>query len=331
MGVVAAVMSVALAYPVSRAVATLLWPVKRLVAEPLGDRARFVLLEAIVVACVFTLGATLGSFLNVVVHRLPRGRSPLQGRSHCPACGHQIRARDNIPILGWLRLGGRCRDCGVLIAACYPIVEAVCGSIVLALFGWELLSGGATIPIRQPNRLPGMDSILLHPQSDLVGLFLFHAAVLLVLVVWTLVAADGGRLPRGHLLRVLTTVALLPVVWPPLHPVPVLPGAAEPAWLIQGLAVSVVGLAVGGLLGRLAGRSVALTWWPTACLALWGAACGWQAALGTALVCAVLAGTDRLLARHSVWLPLPLPWLLLAAAVIHLSAWRAIHLLFMPG
>jgi len=329
--VVAVGVAVASAYPACRAAAVVLWPAKRLVVDPPGERLRFALLEAFFVACVFALGATLGSFLNVVVHRLPRGRSPLQGRSHCPACGHQIRARDNIPIVGWLRLGGRCRDCGVLIAARYPIVEAVCGCIVMALFGWELLSGGATIPVRQPSRQFGMESSLLTPQADLLGLFLFHAAVLLVLVVWTLVAGDGGTLPRGHRFRMLATAALVPVAWPALHPVPVLPGATEPAWLMSGLAVSVVGMAAGGLLGRLAGRSVALAWWPTACLALWGAACGWQAALGTALVFAALAGIDRLLARRSVWLPLPLPWLLLAAAVIHLSAWRAIHGLLAPG
>jgi leader peptidase (prepilin peptidase)/N-methyltransferase len=57
------------------------------------------------------VGACVGSFLNVVAYRMPRGMSVVWKPSHCPRCGHAIRARDNVPVLGWLLLGGRCRDC----------------------------------------------------------------------------------------------------------------------------------------------------------------------------------------------------------------------------
>ncbi len=75
-----------------------------------------------IVAAVF--GAVVGSFLNVVVCRLPAGESIVSPRSRCPRCGAPIRPRDNIPVLGWLALRGRCRDCRAPIALRYPLVEA---------------------------------------------------------------------------------------------------------------------------------------------------------------------------------------------------------------
>lgn len=72
-------------------------------------------------------GLAIGSFLNVVVWRLPRGESLASPPSACPKCGHEIRARDNIPVIGWLALRGRCRDCGEPISARYPLVEAATG------------------------------------------------------------------------------------------------------------------------------------------------------------------------------------------------------------
>src|SRR5690606_33183917 len=70
------------------------------------------------------LGAVVGSFLNVVIHRLPRGESIVRPGSRCPACGRPVRPWDNVPVLGWLWLRGRCRDCGVRIPVRYPLVEA---------------------------------------------------------------------------------------------------------------------------------------------------------------------------------------------------------------
>lgn len=71
------------------------------------------------------LGLALGSFLNVVVHRVPAGLSVVTPASACPACGHGIRRRDNVPVVSWLVLRARCRDCGTGISARYPLVEAL--------------------------------------------------------------------------------------------------------------------------------------------------------------------------------------------------------------
>ena len=77
----------------------------------------------------FWIGASVGSFLNVVAWRLPRARSVVRPPSSCPRCGHRIRPWHNIPVLGWLILRGRCHDCGLPIAARYPLVEALCGTL----------------------------------------------------------------------------------------------------------------------------------------------------------------------------------------------------------
>ena len=69
------------------------------------------------------VGLAVGSFLNVVAWRLPRGESLAHPPSHCPGCGHPVRPRDNVPILSWLLLRGRCRDCGTSISKRYPLVE----------------------------------------------------------------------------------------------------------------------------------------------------------------------------------------------------------------
>lgn len=68
-------------------------------------------------------GSIIGSFLNVVIHRVPHGRSVLRPASACGACGHAIRWYDNIPLLSWLLLRARCRDCGARISARYPLIE----------------------------------------------------------------------------------------------------------------------------------------------------------------------------------------------------------------
>jgi leader peptidase (prepilin peptidase)/N-methyltransferase len=71
------------------------------------------------------LGAAIGSFLNVVIWRLPRGQSVVAPRSSCPQCATPIRARDNVPVLSWALLRGRCRDCKAAISPRYPVIEAL--------------------------------------------------------------------------------------------------------------------------------------------------------------------------------------------------------------
>jgi leader peptidase (prepilin peptidase)/N-methyltransferase len=86
------------------------------------------------------LGLVIGSFLNVVIHRVPRGLSINSPGSACPACGHSLRWFDNVPVVSWQVLRGACRDCRVRISVRYPLVEVGTATLfgLLGLrFGWS--------------------------------------------------------------------------------------------------------------------------------------------------------------------------------------------------
>jgi leader peptidase (prepilin peptidase)/N-methyltransferase len=99
--------------------------------------------QPLLLSIVGLLGLTIGSFLNVVIHRVPRDESLVAPGSHCPHCGAAVRNRHNVPVLGWLMLRGRCADCAAPISARYPLVEAATAALFVAVaakFGlsWEL-------------------------------------------------------------------------------------------------------------------------------------------------------------------------------------------------
>ena len=85
---------------------------------------------------VFLFGACIGSFLNVVIYRIPAGLSLVHPPSRCPQCNHRLGKTENVPVLGWLWLKGRCRWCKTPISPRYPIIEAVTGIIFLLVF-WQ--------------------------------------------------------------------------------------------------------------------------------------------------------------------------------------------------
>ncbi|MCC7070483.1 MAG: prepilin peptidase [Deltaproteobacteria bacterium] len=92
-------------------------------------------------AFAFLVGACWGSFLNVVVARVPAGTSVVRPRSRCPKCGTQIAARDNLPVLSWILLRGRCRTCKAAISPRYPMIElllGLAGTAVVARAGWSM-------------------------------------------------------------------------------------------------------------------------------------------------------------------------------------------------
>ncbi len=89
-------------------------------------------------AAVGVFGAAIGSFLNVVIHRVPRGISVVRPPSACPACAAPVRPYDNIPIVSWLVLRGRCRDCSAPFSVRYPLVEFVTALAFAGIAAWQL-------------------------------------------------------------------------------------------------------------------------------------------------------------------------------------------------
>ena len=92
------------------------------------------IVSAIANSLVFTFGACIGSFLNVVIYRIPAGISLVSPPSRCPKCFHRLGKTENVPVLGWLWLRGRCRWCKTPISSRYPTVEAITGIIFLIVF-----------------------------------------------------------------------------------------------------------------------------------------------------------------------------------------------------
>ncbi len=100
-------------------------------------------IDPIPVAIGGLFGCFVGSFLNVVVHRLPRNESIAHPPSRCYACGTQVRWHDNLPVLGWLILRGRCRHCAAPFSIRYPLIEAACGlaTALAVLLAWHQVGG----------------------------------------------------------------------------------------------------------------------------------------------------------------------------------------------
>ena len=94
-----------------------------------------------IVTCA-ALGLVVGSFLNVMFYRVPRGQSVVRPRSRCPHCGTTLANRDNIPVVSWLALRGRCRTCDARISVRYPVVEATTAAVFAVAAAVVLSSSG---------------------------------------------------------------------------------------------------------------------------------------------------------------------------------------------
>ncbi len=209
---------------------------------------------------VTVMGGVIGSFLNVVVYRLPAGKSLISPGSQCPACNHPIRWFDNLPVLGWLILRGRCRDCHATISPRYPIVEAITAAMFLVLYLVESHGGGIP-PLTNGNLM----------------IFLpYHLLLLCTLLAAALIEYDGHQAPLKLFLPAIVAGALAPLSWPD-------------DWT-DWVANNVAGLAVGsfgGWLIYLLSRDPEkkATFLGPACVGLF---LGWQAAVVVSLLTIVL-------------------------------------------
>ena len=222
----------------------------------------------IIAVWLFAVGGAVGSFLNVVIYRLPAGRSLVWPPSHCPKCNTAIRWYDNVPILSWLLLLGRCRDCRGKISVRYPAVEAATATLFLVLGVVECLWDGANLP-----REPGRGAWTL---GQLYGIYAYHLLLFCTLLETVLIEWDHKRVPPKLFAPALIGGILAPLAWPHLHPVAAT--AALDGWM-AGLVDGGAGLAAGTVLGWLASGLVELNRKTGITLALGcvGLFLGWQA------------------------------------------------------
>lgn len=143
------------------------------------------------------LGLCMGSFLNCLAWRITHGESVLHGRSHCTSCGHELSARDLIPVVSWLICRGRCRYCGERVSWRYPATEIVCAVMYVSI----LLVYGLTI---QTVELVAFASVLLVLSlTDLDEYVIPNKTIIAAIVIRVVYIAVMGILGRGNALIVL--------------------------------------------------------------------------------------------------------------------------------
>lgn len=210
---------------------------------------------------IFTVGTVVGSFVNVCIYRIPWQKSVIWPASHCPRCLAAIPARDNIPILGWLWLRGKCRACAAPISARYPLIEALVGLLFVALYYTDVVAS--------PYGLLDTAHFLR------LG---YHAILVTLLVAATFIDYDLFVIPDAVTVPGITLGLLLGTLDPTIRPEP---GTMNTA--LAGLWFGVKGVLVGGgliwairIIFGLILRREAMGFGDVTLMAMIGAFLGWQ-------------------------------------------------------
>jgi len=276
--------------------------------------------------CLFLLGAIIGSFLNVCVYRLPDHEGVFRSwrglwspASHCPRCLAQILRQDNIPVVGWLKLRGRCRSCQARIPIRYPLVELCNGLLFVVVYLAEVLGlSGGLLHEAGPESIP--DSQWFASASAVLNWrFAYHMVLLEALLVASLIDFDLKMIPDsvtvpamlvGVAGGALGCVSIVPLWFQDPESVGQLldrlagPDATGPGWLeifrnmaaapswrnewphLHGVAVSLAGLVVGGgviwavrLISQRILRQEAMGFGDVTLMAAIGSFLGWQPVL----------------------------------------------------
>jgi leader peptidase (prepilin peptidase)/N-methyltransferase len=148
--------------------------------------------EIIWLILAFTLGSAVGSFINVVVGRLPLEKSLLWPNSRCLTCLHSLAASDNLPIIGWLRRRGRCRFCGTKFSSRYMWVELGCGLGFAAIFYFDAIANWHRMPIFQNAYSLRVQGV---PEWQAMVIFLHHATLFSFLLAASLCDWDHKAIP----------------------------------------------------------------------------------------------------------------------------------------
>jgi leader peptidase (prepilin peptidase)/N-methyltransferase len=196
--------------------------------------------HAVIIFFLFAIGACIGSFLNVVVWRLPRNESLVSPPSHCPRCQHKLAWYDNVPVFGWIMLRGRCRYCREPISIRYPIIEFVTGLLFVFYYVmiYLLHFGPCVLMQNLEGDVVGMQR--LGPLPENWPLFALYLLMISALLAASLIDAELFIIPLG----IPWLMALAGVVAHAWVDQPNLPGALN-------LSPSIAALSAGGSVGLL--------------------------------------------------------------------------------
>lgn len=332
---------------------------------------RFDLPLVFLVPYLFAIGAVIGSFLNVCIYRLPnseRLREQLRGLwsppSHCPRCGRRILLKDNVPVIAWLLLRGRCRSCRLRISPRYPLIEAANGLLFILVFFCEVptrwngtIQDSCLFSPLGPHGDPF--SALFSPTMVVFWRWVYHMVLLESLVVASFIDLDLRIIPDGATLPAMAVglagglllgcVYIVPVWFQDVSLLDALaslsgsrfhalvPRSPVPAWIgahphLHGLAVSLAGLIVGGgsvwmvrIIGQWVLKREAMGFGDVILMATIGSFLGWQ----PTLVVFFLAPVCALVVVAALWLfrrdrEIPYGPYLSLATLILLIGWKHI-------
>jgi leader peptidase (prepilin peptidase) / N-methyltransferase len=332
---------------------------------------RFDLPLLFLVPWLFAVGAVIGSFLNVCIYRLPTSenlfdqiRGLWKPPSHCPRCGRQLLRKDNLPVLGWILLRGRCRFCRARISPRYPLIEAANGLLFLLLFFCEVptrwngtIQDSCLFSPMGPHGDPY--STLFSPMMVVLWRWIYHVVLIESLVVATFIDFDLRIIPDGATLPAMAVgvlggwllgcVYIVPVWFQDINVFdtlaalsgsrlrPFVPHTPVPPWIAahphwHGLAVSLAGLVVGGgsiwlvrIIGQFVLKREAMGFGDVILMATIGSFLGWQ----PTLVVFFLAPVCALVVVSVMWLvrrdrEIPYGPYLSLATLILIIGWRHI-------
>ena len=295
------------------------------------------LFTALLTIWLFAVGASVGSFLNVVIYRMPAGLSIAHPPSHCPNCQHLIRRQDNIPICSWLALRGKCHYCKAPISIRYLLIELLVAItfIIVALF--EATCNGSNLPGNSEQYSSFAPAIWI----------IYSNQVIFLSTLWciALIEYDQQRVPKRLVLPCFVVTAISMTTIPAFYPHPAGIEFQLP-WQLNNLLTGILGATTGALVGWQLERLLQATKikgaGPGGCIlatALGGWVLGWQAIMAILVITGLLISMGicvRVLTRGSLtitsdkpptvpaWSPLALPltcWLLIVAPLIIIT-WK---------
>jgi len=220
---------------------------------------------------IFCFGATVGSFLNVVIYRMPRGKSLIWPGSHCPKCYHELSmvTGENIPILGWFIIGGKCRHCGEPVSFRYPLVELLTACFAVGSY-W----------------------FLVRYQGRPVGVFVVWSGLALAIVAAGVIDLRSYIIPDAITKTGMLMAPIVSVLIPSIHPAL---GWPQDMARIDALLSSVIGMAAGsgfvylaGVLGKVIFGREAMGFGDVKFVGMIGGFLGWQAIVWTFIIGSIL-------------------------------------------